>query len=269
MANVGNPLVGYADWSSQAALTTTAEIDGTHTVERLQTDQPTETFAALSASTITLILNRGSVQSWNVVALLFTNATVDATWRIRSANTLGALTSGPIYDSGAVAFWMHAEMATWVRRHGLHRPPTLQSSQYLQIDWSDTGNPDDVLRAGNVIVGNFKSLPRAQSVGRKFGFTDASKLTKTVDGRTRPTIVEPAPVQQFTVALLTKADLYACAYELQRLRGASRTVLILVQPDGTDHAHQGLVYGPLEPGPIAEEQWFDQYEATFHVEGWL
>lgn len=273
--NTGNPVIGWADWSDAATLSTTAAVEGTNALTNLQTDQPTE-LASLNASSIaTILCDHQSPAPWNHVQLLFTNLTVDALWRIRAADVEAELATAPLYDSGWLPAWMVPDMTRWRRPHASLRHPTGMASRYVQIELDDTANPDGYLRLGVLVIGQFWQTPRAQSIGRTFGFDDASTSSTAVDGRTIVTSVEPAPGQNFGVELIdppdAEDDLMEFFYELVRERGASRPVVIMLRPDDPVHAARNLTYGLLEVSGAGQgkEDGYGAYSFTVRIRGML
>lgn len=93
-------MLAYPDWSDAATLTAsneTAASPGTY----LQRMQPSEVWRSTDLTSIYFELDRGvDWQRWNLVSLLWSNASEEALWRIRTANSQANLTAAPIFDTG-------------------------------------------------------------------------------------------------------------------------------------------------------------------------
>jgi len=278
-ANAGNPIYGYADWSDAAALSCTSTVEGTNVLANLQTEQPSSIASLAASSMVTIIADRGTSEPWNALFLLYHNLTSSAVVRVRSADTLLGTTAAPQVDSGNLVAWGDADYRRWARRHSWWFPPIpflgptesdAIESRFLRIEITDMANPDGFIRIGRLIAGAFTQFSRAQQLGRSKGYNDKSKITDTVDGRKIPTPASPRPVQKFSVKCVghdAESELEAFSDNIERIRGASRSVLIMVRPNMTAHAHRNLVYGLLELGPQTKEDDFQQYEQAISIEG--
>ena len=121
-----NVLIAVADWSDEATITATNE-DASMPATNLQKKQPGDLWQTEDLTSIQLDFDRGSAKPLNLVALLFTNLTSSATWRVRvdvSDNTFAS----PDYDSGNQTFQGSPLLTSLVWRHGFVRPSTANMS---------------------------------------------------------------------------------------------------------------------------------------------
>lgn len=101
MARPTNWILATPDWSDAATITTNSA-EAAAPVTNLQEMQPTDLWASqVGVTTPYLELDRGSAQPWNLVLLLFTNASNSGMFRVRSGPSQASVqgSSAP-YDSG-------------------------------------------------------------------------------------------------------------------------------------------------------------------------
>lgn len=231
------------NWSDAATLTASQEATD-FPATNLQLMQPTDRWETNNLTSLYLELDRGSAMTWNQVALLFTNATSSATWRIRAATTQANLTASPSHDSTTITLWASTGLDTWDRRHGLYWLPAGHSSRWLRIDITDGSNPDTVFRAGRLYVANAWQMSRGRLFGDSaLGWIDPSVRTVLPNGQIMVRRSSPRPLSRFTIVSTTESEFKNNADELDRLRGGSRDVLVVIDPGDSSYLHRNMIYG--------------------------
>lgn len=265
-STIANPVIGIGDWSDSATLTCAQALSITP-VTNLQTIQPTD-ITRTSGTSATIVADRGSQQYFNRVSTLFTNTTSAATWRIRASNTIADLTGTPLFDSGIMTFWASDTLDD--RRHSLLFLSGSILAQYIQIDISDPTNPDGFLSLGRLFIDDAWQSTRNFSYGVGIGFIDRSTLTRSKSGGlTFPTGQPAAPTISGKIAFLSEDEVLTNMYEIERVCGTSKDVLLITNPVAGTHRHKKIIYGLLTKlAPIVNTN-FGLFDVEIDVEGLL
>jgi hypothetical protein len=263
---MGNLILASAHtWSDLATLTASQALSTTPGTN-LQTMQPTDLWQSTNLTSVSLELDAGSALPFTLVALLYSNLTLAATWRIRSADTQGNLTAAPDYDSGSVTAVAVGADTTWPRRHAvLWLDAAAETNRWVRIDLTDASNPDGFFRAGRLIVANAWQPSHNMQLPRSFGYLDASPRRKTLGQQTIVRRLARQRVDDLELGYLTEAEVLADAFELDRLRGSSEDVLLITNPDEATYLHQKLCYGLLTTELIRQASFRD-YRYRVRVE---
>lgn len=205
--------------------------------------QPTDLWQSTDLAPY-LEIDLGTVKDFDLIALLFTNMTAAAQWRVRTANSQANLTASPTYDSGVVTFcpWSTEQD----RRHGFVFNSAGWSNQWVRIDLADPTNPEGVISAGRLYVAD-SYLPSFNYVALDVGFIDTSTRARTTAGNTIPNRQGIIPTLSFDIDLDDEQEFYAGTIAIQRRRGAARDVLAIIDPDDAVLAHDMIHYGLLNP----------------------
>ncbi len=259
---MGNLVIATPTWSDLATLTASSEL-ASAPVANLQRMQPTDLFQAASSADFYLEADRGSAQPFNLVALLYTNVGGSGTWRVRAADTQGGLTSSPPYDSGSLTFWASPNLDTWTRRHSLLWIPAGVTRRWVRID---VGSVGATFQGGRLYIGQAWQPSRNYQYGGGLGHVDLSPKTRANGLHTVPT-AKPTLVQQdFQLDFLSEAEMYANLFELRRLRGATKDVLVCLNPDDTTYRHQAMCYGLLDWTERITRPAFKRFAQNFRIE---
>lgn len=243
-----------------AALTAGDEADEMPAAELL-TMQPTDKWRAALANAF-VVVDLGSATVVRLVALLATNATAAATWRIRAATSEANLTAAPGYDSTAIAFpiagTLDAALIAARRVHGVKWLGAAgQNFRWWRVDLIDAGNPDGYLEAGRLyLAAGFQPATNYQ-FGAGLEPVDNTEHRETMGGNTVPGGgSEPKRVLRLPLVFAALAD-YRALMDLARLRGHRRDVLVVLDPDAP--AFEGVLYclarawGPV---PNTHHRWW-------------
>lgn len=264
-------------------------------VANLQRKQPTDVWQSTGLSDLYIVADLGSVQPLNLVALLFTNATSNARWQIRAADTEAELTAAPTYDSGegdgyllqengdriyledGVSFLRNdpANPVLWAsntneaRRHGLHWIPAGISARWVRIDVADLSNAAGVFRAGRLYISNAWQPAVNMSIGAAHGWEDSSKIGQTLGANDIPNSKPTRPFASFTLGFLSDVEADDNVYEIDRARGSSKDVLVVTDPEHATRLHNRIYYGLLSNGRRLSARQFDLYEVSYTLKGMI
>ena len=116
--------------------------------------QPGDLWRTTDTAAQVLTLDLGAAAAVDAVALLYTNLTDAAQWRVRAAASVANLTAAPVWDSGMTAFRNSTaprDARGW--SHGRLWAAAPVNARHWRIDIADAANPDGYLQAGRVMGG--------------------------------------------------------------------------------------------------------------------
>jgi hypothetical protein len=199
-----------------------------HPDDRFEKTSPTSTFQ--------IEIDAGSAKNWEALALMYTNATTSATWRVRTATTL-PVASNVLEELGTTTLWAATDSGDVTDRHALWiNANGATSARYILIDITDTGTPggDDIFRAGRLVAcsdGVFNNRNITFSSDH-ISLVDRSTFTTTSRGRRMVTRGHTALRRRIRIRTDSKADIEALADAFQS-RGGSRDLLAVLDSSQT------------------------------------
>lgn len=258
-------IITKANWSDVATLSGGGTIEAGTALTNLQTMQPSDVWGSAVGGDVHVLADRGSPQPFNLVSMLFSNASSAATWQVRA----GATSVVGDFDSGTMTFWASPNLESWTYRHSVLFIVGGITHRWVRVDVDDPTNPAGFLRAGRLYIANAWQPTANFQWGHALGFDDESTRTKTPGGQTLVSRVPPIPAMEFVLGFLSEEEMLSNAYELDRLQGASRDVLVIGDPTSSDHLHKKMVYGLLEPGARIVGRALRVFERRYSVGGLL
>lgn len=277
-------LISYRNHVDGATLTGGAW-SATLPVSNLADRQPSRIARSLGthpAGTVVTV-DFGERQLVRFVALIHHNLTQSGRWRIRLGNTPDL--ADLLHDSGNFDIWPAAfpfGVGAWgefnwggrfdpdeVETYGaqaIHAIDQPVRARYLRLDLADEINPAGYLQAGRLVAG-----PAWQpSVNFQYGWSieqvDESEIKRSRGGQVFVNARPRFRRLRFVIDHLEKDEMFAHAYELERLKGKGGDIMVIADPDDRTHAHRHTIYGALaESAPIINGQP-GRYSRRFVVE---
>ena len=231
-------------------------------VANLQKMRPTDLWESTTLTPY-LEVDLGSVQSFNVVALLFSNASTSATWRIRAADTQANLTASPAHDvsglkvrhsvsyvdpaigEGSPVTNSQSPDPGSKRNHAFLWLPVSWSNRWVRIDISDASNPDGSLTVGRLYVANGFQPAYNYDYGAEDVFEDLVQRDETDGGSLIPGEMRNRPGLSLSMNLSSESERHSMR-DINRRRGASKDVLIVTNPEETQNPADVVRYGLLQ-----------------------
>ncbi len=221
-------------------------------VSNLKRAQPKDVWRSDDLNNLYLVIDLLSAQSINLIALLFHNASDDATWQVRAATSEANLTAAPGYDSGNMNMWD----ASWPSDQSpVHSIKWLSSSpqtyRYWRIDVTDAANVDSYFQAGRLYIDNAWQLAALKNIefGWEVRFIDPSFKSRSKGGQLYSEESNRWREIVLPINWQTEDEMYNNLYELQRRRGTSQDVFVLRDPDATTHLLRQSIYGAMKQLP--------------------
>lgn len=242
------PLICSPHLSDLGTLVVSSEVPGMEG-SNLLSKQPFNKWRTQDLSGIYLTMDKGSAQAVGLVFLGFTNATSAGQARVRGADSEANLTAAPTYDSGLVDIWLKTDLDDrGLPYHFLHILPTTQTLRWWRIDITDAANADGYFEAGRLYIVN----PWQPSRGIQFAYqppgpVPRSEQQESIGGNTFVTVREAGEYSEFSFRFsdLTaeKTEVSDNVRVLDRIRGDSKDILVVLEPDQTDFLMDNIIYG--------------------------
>ena len=259
---IANPILGDA-----ANLAAGVADDG-FAVANLQTIQPSEVWRASDLSNAFVTVDLGAQSTVNLVAMLYTNLSSAATWRVRGASTsAAAVTAAPDYDTSAITAWPQTDLGDWDFVHAINwfgaSPQTLR---YWRVDLIDAANADGHIQAGRLYIDDAWQPGANIDFGWTLNWIDPTRRSRATSGAAWPTARAPYRAIDFRLDLLDEDDMYDEAFDLDRLRGESADVFVLRDPTSAKRLQDQSVYGLLTGLRPIVQPHFATFAKRYRVE---
>ena len=215
----------------------------------LQTSQPGEVWRSNYVASGTFVVDLGEAAPVRAIALLYSNLSDTATWRVRGAASEAALGNAPRVEvAQAFGSTLPRDARGW--RHGLAylrraAAAAIWTNRWWQIDLSDAANPDGYLEAGRLVMADPWQPECNLSLGWDFIRRDASLVERMVGGQLRTELRGAHDEFAFDLDWLSRAEAYANLGPLLdgRRKGGAGDLLVIRDPTAPDWDAE-MIYGP-------------------------
>lgn len=228
-----------------ATIETVGSEDSDFPATNLQLQEPTMPWKTAGLSSMYVNIDMGSALPINFAAIVATNCTSSATWRVRGATSEANLTASPGYDSGNQTVWPQTNLDTYERVSGFDVMGSDQTYRWWRIDITDGSNPDGFVQVGRLFLAQAWQPAVNLAYGWSLGFKDLSKLTRSLGSSAFTNNRRPFRVLNLTLDFQSEDDMYDNAFQFDKLRGKSKDYIFMRDPDSANHLHdqsfQGLV----------------------------
>lgn len=234
---MGNLIVATPELGDAATLSTTGTVAAGLPLTNLQDRRLSKVCRFTSLTGMVIFIDTGAVGDIDLVALLGTNASAAATWRVRTADTQAGTSSAPAYDSGSLSMSPQAVLT------GIGA-----SNRWARIDIADAANADGYFDIGRLYLAGGDTYWQPDlnvAEGWQLGVEDDSEVAVNLSGGLLTTPRNVRRVLRATFDFQSEAELYGNAYRLLTERGLGRDLLAIRDPAGSYLAEQ-TVYGVLE-----------------------
>ena len=246
---MSNILIATPTIVDQASTITSGNEEALFPVTNLQSMQPSQKWRTQSLVSIFTIVDIGSEKGFDFIALVGTNATDGATWRIRTANTVSALTSSPIYDSSTIVQWPEASLSSLSETPAIHYTSAIVSSAYVRIDITDASNSAGYFEAGRLFIAEGWRPTKNISYNWGLKWEDKSLQYETINGNTITTPRGKYRIVNFSLDFLDEDEMYSNAYVIDRLVGTSKDVFVVRDLDSASHLQKQSLQGVMTELP--------------------
>jgi len=231
-------------------------------VENLQNFQIVKVFRSDGTTSVQIDVDWKATKIVDFFALIAHNLSITATVRWRLSNDDF---STFLFDSGEVAAWQPVEgfggspwgVFRWgglptSEETGLYTANTFQLldsplfARYLRLDITDDSNLEGYIQAGRLIAGPAYQPSVNYANGVEFEFVDNSRVTKSRGGQTFVDEIQKFRVIRFELINLPEDEIFGNVFnDIDRIKGISRDVLIIPQPDEPQTWLTQNIYGRI------------------------
>jgi hypothetical protein len=254
-----------------ATLEDSSALAANYPLANLLTLQPGETTRFSDPSAAYVVVDLGSAKAVTFAAVIAHNGGAAGEWRVRGATSEANLTASPGFDSGSggVSFWPASGKPDADVFHSFLSFAS-QTFRWWRLDIDDAANADGYFEAGRIMLASAWAPDTNFDFNAGIGWLDPSPIDEGVAGHMFPLARPKHRVQTLPFGFQTKADLYKARsgiYELQRLRGASKDVFVVQNPEEDDFLHCEMLHGLMRgtTSPFINDT-FQRYSFSLRIE---
>jgi hypothetical protein len=251
-----------------ATLEDSSALAANYPLANLLTLQPGETTRFSDPSAAYVVVDLGSAKAVTFAAVIAHNGGAAGEWRVRGATSEANLTASPGFDSGSggVSFWPASGKPDADVFHSFLSFAS-QTFRWWRLDIDDAANADGYFEAGRIMLASAWAPDTNFDFNAGIGWLDPSPIDEGVAGHMFPLARHKHRVQTLPFRMVSEADCLAGIYELQRLRGASGDIFVVLDPQDDDHLHRRMLHGLMRgtTAPLSIE-FFKNYSFSLRVE---
>jgi hypothetical protein len=275
------PIEKYPHYNTRAmSIVSATNADGSFPATNLLTYDPTQVFRTTTGSTVITINVQGSGSGkpdFDVIALLYTNASYRATWTVEVSD--GGVSWTTVVSG--VPLWANltgAQSSTLPDPPGGTNDPRFNSIRRNHAMVSKTGGPHTHVRVTitdpvvtNITIGRFyvgkKWYPTyGWQYGSSISFTDYGRAERTERG---VQILDPGrSIPNFTVKMdfLTKTEMYDYIYNFNQVLASSNEFLACLDDVDTARLQKNLIYCTISEGRMVSIDTYNTYSQSWVLE---
>jgi hypothetical protein len=205
----------------------------------------------------------------DTIAMLHTNQRSIDTFRVRAADTVAALTSGAIYDSGTVAAYVGRLDAPYSTKSRILLPAPI-SARYWRFDFASPGHPDGQVIVSRVLLGErFEIAINDAGGGINYGWEkqviDDSPITS---GPNYEDVLEyvSRPGVKASFGTMDEATFNDLDVFMMRV-GTKKPVLFSPEPDNLETDQHWTVYGRIKNIYKGQNAYHQLWESDIEIAG--
>jgi hypothetical protein len=146
-----------------------------------------------------------------------------------------------------MAMWPSSAASTWTRKHATKWLGTSpQTYRYWRIDITDTSNTDGVFTIGRLYMSKAFQPSRSAKYGSTMGFLETARRTESLGGNVFPRRSARHQTADITLEYLSQVEMLGSISVIQRQRGVSQDILVILDPNEPTYLMEYTVYGLLK-----------------------
>lgn len=245
---------------SDAATITGSDSVGDMTISNLNKRSLKRKYRSLELSSLEINVDLGSAQNINFFALIAHNLTSLATITVQ-AGTTDAVSD---YSSGSLSGITGAD-AGFDRQAFFKFLTSGQNYQYWKFTISDASNPDGYIEFGRLYLSNAFQPEINIDYGVAWGHEDRSLISETVNGETVPLIRPIKKTCNWSLSFGSESEMFGTLFDIDRLRGMSKDVIFIEDPDATTYAQHKFIYGLMSELNQIVNGTFELYQKQYAI----
>lgn len=216
--------------------------------------------------TIALTVDLGASVPFNLVALIAHNMSAIASVRIRASNTNNPATAP--YDTGLLP--ARSDQTGFVAsgyalaKNLFFNFSATQTYRYVFLDILDTGAA--YIDIGRLYVSKAFQPTTNMDYGLAHATNDLSRKARTVSGEVIPKEQTKWRSAEFTLGFLSKNEMKGQIAVIEQLRGRTKDVLFIPDPDEKDFLQYDAIYGNMESMQPRVAFQYSLFTKAFRIE---
>ena len=142
---------------------------------------------------------------------------------------------------------------------------TAQTYRYWKLEIDDTGNADGYFQAGRLYISKAFQPSFNMSYGLAHGFRDNSRTARTISQDAISVERTKLRTIDFQMDFGSKNEMFSTLYDIDRLRGTSKDVLFITDPEETTHFQREYVYGLIEETSPIINTYYNIFQKSYKI----
>lgn len=234
---MSNAILATPVFSDLATLTGSESV-GDMTISNLNKRSLKRKYRTLELSSVVINVDLGSVRNVNFFALIAHNLTSSATITVQAGST-DAVTD---YNTGALS-GITGNDAGFEQQSFYKFLMSGQRFRYWRFTISDASNPDNYIQIGRLYLSNAFQPTINIDYGVSWGFEDRSLISETVSGEVVPLVRPKRKMCDWSLSFGSESEMFGTLFDIDRLRGMSKDVIFIEDPEATTYAQHKFIYG--------------------------
>ncbi len=211
-----------------------------------------------------LLVDLGSVQSIDTVAVMGVTLPANGTARVRASTTNVSATAALVYDGPVIAAAVDPAFGMLVVAM-----PAPVSARYVRIDLTHPSTA--YVEAGRLFIGARYQFTFNYGPGWTYGYADPSERSKSLGGQTVIRTRTPYRVASLSFEAVTEAERNAVVLEVDRIAGVRSDVLLILRSDSPNLARDTIwgLLADLDPVGQPTLVWADGqplFQKSYRIE---
>lgn len=210
-------------------------------VQQVHLSRKWHTAAAVTSSFI--VIDFGAAVSPRILAVLGTNLTASATYRLRGSATSDGITS-PVYDSGTVSAGVKTGYGA------IYKAISTGTARYWRLDLTDATLAN--LQIGRVVLAPSWSPTVNMQYEWSVTALDETRIVRSYGGQSYPDVRPKRRVLSFVLDYMSESEMYTNAFALAMANGVSTDVLAVPSLSSTFLSEQSVWGQIMQSEPLIE-----------------
>ncbi|MGE0446384.1 MAG: hypothetical protein AB7P99_14245 [Vicinamibacterales bacterium] len=195
-----------------------------------------------------VLADLGAATACAVLAVVGTNLTSAATFRLRASTADPTAVAGDLLDTGVVAG------AVKTGYGAIYKGFAAVTARYWRVDLTDTTVADH-LETGRVFLGPSWVPSLDLLYGWSIASADKSRRTQSLGGQSHVDVLAAARVLEFTLSFMDEPEMFGNAFAQARAAGIHSDVLVIPQESSAYVSEQSVFGLVVASEPLVHERW--------------
>ena len=199
------------------------------------------------------------------IALLYSNLRSTDLVRVRAANSAGATTSSPLYDSGDRPAYQGVKDSSFKTKTIIF-PPNNVTATHWRITVTATGHPDGYIQASRLVIGKTVNTTHDMDYSCK-QFSRPQSIVTEGNGWEAVEHYDPLPGWTAKFSYIPNDVWYGTFFPFLHSASNSKAILVVPVPDQPETWQHEVVYGRMKAEPGGECDFYDGWRTELTIVG--